>query len=170
MRITRARVLELLTYDAKAGQLRWKQRRGRGLAGAVAGSLDDKGYGVIGIDGIRHYIHRIIYLIETGTLPPRVDHRNLDITNNRFSNLRPCSSTQNQQNTPKRRGRYSSRYKGVYYCKSPRLKNRWAAQIKDNGRRVWLGSHRSERAAAKAYDVAARARHGEFAQLNFRRG
>lgn len=43
----------------------------------------------------------------------------------------------------------------------------WSAAITTNGTRVFLGSFASENEAARAYDVAAKHYHGEFAALNF---
>jgi hypothetical protein len=58
----------------------------------------------------------------------------------------------------------ASRYKGVH---KPRDYNRWQAVICIKGKAVRLGSYDTEEAAARAYDVAVRAKLGPRAFLNF---
>jgi hypothetical protein len=99
-------------------------------------------------------LHRAI-LGEAGDDTDHVDH---DGTNNRRSNLRPCSPTQNGGNSRQKIGR--SGFRGVYL--EPRTSH-WIANIA----RRKLGTFPTAEAAARAYDVAARARFGEFATLNF---
>ena len=106
------------------------------------------------------YMHRLIMN------PPEnmvVDHiKQSDTLDNRRTNLRVCSYSQNNYNT---RGfsKSSSEYKGV--C---RLKNYWKAQIGFNGKNINIGVFKSEIEAAKAYDKKARELFGEFAHLNFK--
>lgn len=56
----------------------------------------------------------------------------------------------------------SSRYKGVR-----RKKNRWQAQLANDGNRVYLGSFRFALHAALAYDSAAYSLWGDDVYLNF---
>jgi hypothetical protein len=65
--------------------------------------------------------------------------------------------------------RQASKYRGVCWNKSM---DKWTAAISDDGKRHYLGSFEDEEEAARAYDRAARAQHGEKAQrfrmqLNF---
>ncbi len=91
-----------------------------------------------------------------------VDHRNGNGLDNRRSNLRPATSTQNSANKRKTRG--SSRYKGVTWNKNAK---RWQASIQVNRKRRHLGYFLAEEPAARAYDAAARLTFGAFAALNF---
>lgn len=104
-------------------------------------------------------MHREILNPDAGL---QVDHINGDKLDNRRENLRICSNSQNHMNIKKYKNK-SSIFKGVYYDKS---RDRWAADIKLNKKKIRLGRHDSEIAAALAYNSAARELFGEFALLN----
>lgn len=115
-----------------------------------------KAYAKTSVDGVSTYMHR--YLAKA----PRemdVDHRNGDGLANFDGNLRICTHAQNLANIRRTFGR--SPYKGVHA-----VGPRWRAQIYLSGRLKILGSFRTEEAAARAYDLAAVAFHGEFACTN----
>lgn len=95
----------------------------------------------------------------------QVDHVNGDTLDNRRENLRCATKDQNQQNRRKT-GRASSQWKGVW---RHHQNETWCAEIKVNKEKIGLGSFKSEEAAARAYDAAARRWFGEFARLNFPR-
>lgn len=105
------------------------------------------------------YVHRIV--IEAFTrkrLDGDADHRDKNIRDNRLSNLRVAHRWQNNGNSDGRIGT-SSIFKGV--TKWP--DGRWRAQICSRH----IGLYNNEQEAARAYDVAARAHFGPFAQTNF---
>lgn len=91
-----------------------------------------------------------------------VDHINHDVLDNRKSNLRICTHSQNMKNT-KNYNKGISKYKGVYWEKRY-LK--WFSTIRVDNRCVYLGSFESEIEAAKEYNKACEKYNGEFACLN----
>jgi hypothetical protein len=92
-----------------------------------------------------------------------VDHRNGDGLDNRRCNLRLCTRAQNCQSMKIAPGK-ASLFRGVTWHAAS---NSWRARISLVGKRLHLGLFSEERAAAKAYDDAAKELHGEFAILNF---
>lgn len=106
------------------------------------------------------YMHRLITNTSAGT---RVDHRDENGLNNTRINLRVCTNSQNLSN----RGRQSnntSGYKGVFW---DRRVNKWFAQIRVNGKQIYLRLWNTPEEAAHAYDEAAKKYHGEYAKTNF---
>jgi hypothetical protein len=89
------------------------------------------------------------------------DHVDGNTLDNRRSNLRVCTNAQNAANVGPRKGK---RFKGVDWYE-PSCK--WRAYIRVNYKRSYLGLYDTPEEAAKAYDSAALAAWGEFAQLNF---
>jgi len=98
-------------------------------------------------------MHRAILECPDGMV---IDHINGNGLDNRRVNLRICSHAENLHNSRPMRG---CRYKGVWRRKGYDL---WYAVV--NRKRV--GSFRSEREAALAYNRAAKQEYGEFAYLN----
>ncbi len=93
-----------------------------------------------------------------------VDHRNGHSLDNRKSNLRPATPSQNSCNSRRDKSNTYSQYRGVSFSKR---KQKWFAAIRANGKKLWLGYFTNETDAAHAYDTAAKQYHGEFAVLNF---
>lgn len=99
----------------------------------------------------------------------KIDHWDGDKLNNTTKNLRVATHAQNLSNRGPHKHRAgkpcTSRYKGVWW--NPR-RGLWMAEITSEGKRTKLGAFAEEEAAARAYDLAARELHGEFARPNFR--
>jgi hypothetical protein len=106
-------------------------------------------------------LHREIMNVPPGIL---VDHRNGNTLDNRRTNLRLATCSQNSCNRQKTKSKTSSRFIGVSFDKHKVV---WTAYISFHRKRIWLGCFKTEIEAAKAHDEAAKKHHGEFARLNF---
>ncbi len=111
-------------------------------------------------------MHRLIMQESVGLKENElVDHRSGDSLDNRMSNLRKCTPSQNCQNRRKRPG-CSSIYKGVTLDRGSK-KKRWRAWISIPGTgKISIGYFKTEKQAARAYNIQARKYYGEFARLN----
>lgn len=158
-----ARVNELLSYDRTTGDFRWKVgRQGTGGIGSVAGTTGENGYRIIFLNGVHRYVHRLVWLLETGEWPEYLDHKDRNKLNNRFENLRPASANENGYNR-KVSCNSSSGFKGVTWVAR---EQRWQAAIRVNGRRIYLKRHKTADEAAAAYNEAALRFHGQFAAVD----
>ncbi len=95
-----------------------------------------------------------------GVLPPQVDHESTDKTDNRFKNLRVCTTQQNCAGRGRRRDNASG-FKGVNKRGAG-----WRARIRVFYGAIDLGQHATAVEAALAYDRAALKHFGEFARTN----
>lgn len=102
-------------------------------------------------------MHQLLFGCPAGT---QVDHADRDGLNNRRSNLRLASASQNAANAI--RGFSAAGYRGVHLDKS-----KFVAQIRVGGKIQKVGRFLSAAEAPRAYDAAALRCHGEFAILNF---
>lgn len=105
-------------------------------------------------------MHRLLLGAKPGEI---VDHINGDTLDNRKSNLRICTTSDNSANSRKYRGGGSSQFKGVYWTGK-----HWRAQICVKRKKINLGSFGCEKQAAEAYDRAAVEKFGRFARTNFK--
>lgn len=101
------------------------------------------------------FMHRVIAQTPDGM---DTDHINGNGLDNRRSNLRHASRSENMWNrAPNRRG--TSKHKGVYWhCQ----RNKWCASIQVGKVRKHLGLFETEQAAAEAYAARAEVEFGEF--------
>lgn len=102
-------------------------------------------------------MHRQILGAKRGQV---IDHINRKTLDNRQSNLRFCTTSQNKANG-KIYANNLSGFKGVY-----RDRSKWRSQIRVKGELFDLGTFLEKVEAAKAYNKAATRYFGEFASLN----
>jgi hypothetical protein len=110
------------------------------------------------------FLHRMILNAPKGVT---VDHVNHDGLDNRRANLRVATLQQNCWNQRPSKSSTTG-FRGVRRNSGQRRKRIWLARISDHdGKVINLGHHDTPKAAARAYDRAAREMYGEFAYLNF---
>ena len=102
------------------------------------------------------YMHRFIMRFPDG----EIDHINRNKLDNRKENLRLANRSQQLANTVKRKNS-EQLYKGVR-----RRGNHFQARIMINGETTYIGTFKSEKEAAAAYNKTAIKHFGEFARVN----
>lgn len=153
------RVRDLLTYEPATGLFRWRATRGRVMAGDIAGAMQSSGYRQIMVDGQRLLSGRLAWFYVTGSWPTHeIDHINCDRDDDRFSNLREATRSENNQN---RRASGRSLIKGAFWVTR---QQKWRASIKRNGRTMQLGMFDTAEAAGAEYARAAAEHYGKFAR------
>lgn len=109
-------------------------------------------------------MHRMLFAIKNGQ---HIDHINNNGLDNRRSNIRLCSISENNRNRAVRKDSTLG-IKGVYLSKSrsDNSKKKFTAEIRHNKKKYSLGYFETKEQAALAYNEAAIKYHGEFARLN----
>lgn len=160
---TREFLASLFTYDKRTGVFRRSVDRGPWKAGTEVGTVDGKGYLHVAVNRKFIRLHRLAFFLVTGEVPRYVDHKNGNKQDNRWKNLRACTQSQNAGNSGMHRHNTSG-FRGV--SKNSRT-GMWHAQIKVNGKQIYLGRFDTPEKAARCYDRAAKKHFGRnFASLN----
>ena len=170
----------LLDYQPTTGKLFWRERtpdmfedgaygaerkcamfNGQ-FAGQEAFTSTARGYKVGKVQGHACSAHCVIWALEHGYWPKEeIDHEDNDKTNNRLSNLREATRSQNMWNNGVQANNTSG-FKGV-----SRHGDRWVARIRCGPRygrkKRHLGRFATPEEAYAAYCAAAQDLHGEFA-------
>lgn len=160
-RPTFEQVKEILAYDPEMGVLTWiRPKINQIKTGTPAGRLQNFGYRQITLLGRTYVAHRVAWLLYTGRWPrTQIDHINCDPNDNRISNLREASPSQNKANSRKNKNNTTG-YKGVRLIKN----NRYRAEIMYNRKRISLGYFDTPEEGHSAYLLAAKKYFGEFAR------
>lgn len=128
--ITKERLDELFLCDPEAGTFTRRVSRGNTKRGSVAGHIGDDGYLMIRIDGKLYRAHRLVFLTMTGEFPPTdVDHINGIRTDNRWSNLRLATRSQNLRN----KSIQSNNTSGALGVSWDKRRKKWEYRIKAEG-------------------------------------
>lgn len=165
---------KLLRYEPDTGKLFWlprpvemftSQRYAKSWNTKHAGVealriADGRGYFAGTLMGEMVLTHRVAWAIATGKWPTRnIDHINGIKNDNRLSNLREATTSENGMNRGMQANNTSG-YKGVSWCK---YKRKWVATIRVNRVGKILGRFASPEDAYEAYCKAVKSFHGEFA-------
>lgn len=164
MKVLTAEVLrQLLDYEKDTGEFTWKSPlANRVRPGDKAGQRDGHGYRQITICNRAHLAHRLAWLYTYGEWPDgQIDHKNRDRSDNRISNLRLASNTQNRANSGLGKNNKSG-VKGVHWYPTY---NKWVAVIRVAKKSRFLGYFEDKEAAAEAYRRAAVECFGDFASF-----
>jgi hypothetical protein len=154
--LTQARLHELLAYDEATGCFTWRVSKSRSIqVGASAGSIGDKGYRRIAIDGRNYRAARLAWLYVYGTWPQHhIDHMNRQRDDDRVCNLRDVSVITNLMNrdAPKNSHGHTgvSFHDGLY-----------VSHIGHDGEYHYLGCFPTAAEAGAAYQRAARELRGD---------
>jgi len=134
--VTYERVRELFDYRDD-GKLIWKANKGIAKKGDVAGTINEYGYSMIGIDHKIYRAHRLIWLWHKGYMPEYgLDHRNRIRHNNWIKNLREATQQCNLRNTGNRIDSTS----GVKGVSKHKKSDKWQAHIAVDMKQCYLGN------------------------------
>jgi hypothetical protein len=124
----------LYSYDHETGEFIHKTSRGprSGGVGSAAGTMMSNGYVMMTVGKKKVVAHRLAWAWMTGGWPSgEIDHINGNRADNRWSNLREASRSQQSQNGKIRSTNKSGRL-GVFYDRS---RDQYVAAIEMSGRK-----------------------------------
>ena len=156
---------EYFDYNPETGQLWWKKqshKSSHSLPGTMCEHINSDGYKVVKFMGKVYKVHRVIFYLYHSYVPTCIDHINGIKTDNRVSNLRPATDSENKANIGLTANNTSG-FKGVCWDGQIGL---WRAQTYKNRKCYFLGRYKTKEEAALAYNEKALELHGEFAKLN----
>jgi hypothetical protein len=139
--LTREQALQLFSVCPNTGDLLWRVApNSRAVAGQRAGTITKNGYVRIEltIEGKRCCVmaHRLVWLLHTGAWPSAdIDHRDNCRRNNKITNLRQATNSQNQCNTKLRRNN-SSGHKGITWNIK---EQKWVVTMGHGGKPGYIG-------------------------------
>jgi hypothetical protein len=157
--LTAERVRQVVSYDKETGLFTRLESNNQNKPGGIAGTTNKNGYVLICIDGKKVMAHRLAWLCVTGIWPKdRIDHVDLNRSNNRWENLREASDSDNKANSVMKN---SIGVKGVEF----HVSGKYRARIFIGGKSRHLGLFDTPKQAHAAYCAAAKNAFGEFARF-----
>lgn len=158
--LTHDTLLDLLDYNKDTGLFTWKQHRGRVTRGSPAGSINDKGYLQIRVNGKIYLAHRLAWFYENmELLPPSkvIDHINRNPLDNRLTNLRVVTQAENLRNRVD-----SKTQTNITYIKFV-TNSKFHVQLGNKFKRKWVGTF-------KTIEEACIALLNTYTELNYQEG
>lgn len=163
---------DVMEYNPETGIVTAKVRFSNRPAGMPIGSNTSYGYLATSLFGKKVQIHRLAWFLYYGEWPAMdIDHINGIKKDNRISNLRLATISQNQFNKPIQKNN-SSGVKGVYWNKRD---NKYIASVQHQGRKHTAGRFDDLESAKSAVEelriklAGEFCNHGEFS-ANLRAG
>lgn len=179
-KISAQRLIEAVEYNGSTGTFTWRKRpdwhfRNKALAARWNGKYQGKpaftskcprGYLRGALDQSTLYAHRAAIAVVMGDWPDgEIDHINRDKSDNRISNLRVVTHSENRRNTPdvdaadaRRDASRAAKSEMMKKCPVPGVrkasKTTWSVRVKRAGYEVHVGSFRCFGAAVRARALA----------------
>ena len=151
------RLRELLQYDPETGIFIWIKKPPQSRKIGIEAGCNSCGYCYIHLKNKRYAAHRLAWLYIYGNFPQlSIDHINGNGLDNRISNLREATATQNSHNVYGPQSNNTSGYLGVHWVHH---KRKWRSAIVVNNKKVSLGYFFTREAAYEAYLSAKRVLH-----------
>jgi hypothetical protein len=151
--LTQQDLVDLFSYDPLVGVFVRKVRTAnRTKTGEPAGFLNSKGYVVMKVKNKAYKAHRLAWLYMYGGWPSnQIDHINGSKADNRISNLRDVSNSENQQNTLKVYKNCKSGLRGVHFDERKGRVKRYEAHITVEKKKIFIGCYMTANEAHNAY-------------------
>ncbi len=146
--ITQSQLKDAVQYDEDEGLFYWVKPTGKRVQpGQLAGSVNNHGRYVLGINGCAYLQSRLVWLFVHGSMPVGdIDHIDGDPTNNRLKNLRDVPHQENMKNMPRRLDNKSG-HSGICWDKS---RGKWRVQIDIDGMKTTIGRFADKENAVNA--------------------
>ncbi len=139
--ISRGRLEELFSYNNETGQLIRKYTMGGQVPGPITAEHSD-GYIRVSIFGERFMLHNVMWIYHNGNIDKDnmyIDHINHDRKDNRISNLRLVSPSENAKNRSRVSGRFLPT--GIDYRPEKYKNSPYVSRITSEGKSIELGRY-----------------------------
>lgn len=161
--LTQDYLKSVIRYDTETGDFTWLKSVSKRVSVGQSAGYVDEGYLKIKIDGTKYRAHRLAWFYVHGVWPDNLlDHEDGDALNNRISNLRLATRTQNNRNKTMYSNNTSG-VTGVTWCNEMLA---WRVRLRLNGVNNHLGFFADLEEATIAADGFRQNHHEEFYREN----